>query len=422
VKKPIRKDSPKVAAAAPPSARASWLLALAALGLVASGASTVVHYRLLQTAGYTSFCDINSTLSCTEAYLSSYGSLAGVPVALLGFLWFVLAGVLAWLTVRGRPEIRESAPGYLFVLSTVALAMVLYLGYASFAVLKTVCVLCVGTYVAVVGLFLVSGSLMSYPMTSLPRLAARDLRRLVTAPLALALALVLLGGAAGAVALFPREGAPGAAQSSQPGGTEATQAAGNTAGPSEFQKWYEQQPVADPGVPAEGAKVLVVKFNDYQCPACGQSYRDYRPIFAKYETSHPGVVRQVTRDYPLEPECNFNVPTGSHHAACEAAAAVRLSARKGRAAEMEEWLFANQQRLTTASVRQAAQAIGGVSDFDAQYPAMLQAIRGDVAAGGALGVRSTPTFFINGRVLRGALPAQYFEEAIAIEQKRAGVK
>lgn len=404
------------------SNRRRWLLVYAALGLVSSGASAVVHYRLLQNAGYTSFCDINSALSCTEAYLSRYGSFAGVPVALLGFLWFVLAGVLSWLSVKGRTEVRESAPGYLFVLSTMALAMVLYLAYASFAILKTMCVLCGGTYVAVAGVFLLSGSLMNYPMTSLPRFAARDLRRLATAPLALVLALVFLGGAAGAVALFPREAASPQPSPASPQAAGAATPASNQNGESEFQRWYDQQPMADPGVPAEGARVLIVKFNDYQCPACGQSHRDYRPVLAKYQASHPGAVRLVLKDYPLEPECNFNTPGGSHHAACEAAAAVRLAARNGRGGEMEEWLYGNQPTLTTASVRQAAQAIGGVSDFDAQYPAMLQAIRSDVAAGGALGVRSTPTFYINGRMIRGALPAQYFDEAIALELRRAGVK
>jgi uncharacterized membrane protein/protein-disulfide isomerase len=404
-----------------------WLLVFAALGLLSSGTSLVVHYRVLQNAGYTSFCDINTTLSCTDAYLSQYGSFAGVPVALLGFLWFAVAAVLSWLSVKGRLEVRESAPGYLFVLSTIALAMILYLAYASFAVLGSVCLLCVGTYVAVVGLFVLSGKIMSYPMTSLPGFAARDLRRLVAAPLALLLVLVFLGAAAGAVALFPRE--PAAPASSGPASGVASgsdqQPAAATAGQgaaSEFERWYDQQPVGDPGVPANGAKIVIVKFNDYQCPACGQSHRDYKPILAKYESSNPGAVKFVSMDYPLEPECNFNVPTGAHHAACEAAAAVRMAARKGRGDAMEDWLYENQATLTTASVRQAAQAIGAVSDFDAQYPAMLQAIRGDVAAGGALGVRSTPTFYINGRMIRGALPAQYFEEAIALELKRAAGK
>ena len=31
-----------------------------------------------------------------------------------------------------------------------------------------------------------------------------------------------------------------------------------------------------------GAAVVIVKFNDYQCPGCGQTYRDYKPVLAKY--------------------------------------------------------------------------------------------------------------------------------------------
>ena len=58
-----------------------WFLGFAALGLAASSASTWVHYRLLTDPTYTSVCDVNSTFSCSQAYTSQYGSLAGVPVA-----------------------------------------------------------------------------------------------------------------------------------------------------------------------------------------------------------------------------------------------------------------------------------------------------------------------------------------------------
>ena len=57
-------------------------------------------------------------------------------------------------------------------------------------------------------------------------------------------------------------------------------------------------------VPSEGAKVLIVKFNDFQCPACGHSYLSYKPILAKYEAQYPGAVRMVLKDYPLNPTCN----------------------------------------------------------------------------------------------------------------------
>ena len=57
------------------------LIVFALLGLGASSAATYVHYNLIHNPDYSSFCDINATVSCKAAYLSQYGSLAGVPVA-----------------------------------------------------------------------------------------------------------------------------------------------------------------------------------------------------------------------------------------------------------------------------------------------------------------------------------------------------
>src|SRR5262245_55222498 len=83
------------------SSRAHTLLmGFALLGLIASTAASWVHYHLLIDPSYSSFCDVSATVNCTEAYMSSYGSFFGTPVALLGLLWFV--GVLALLWA-GRP-------------------------------------------------------------------------------------------------------------------------------------------------------------------------------------------------------------------------------------------------------------------------------------------------------------------------------
>jgi uncharacterized membrane protein len=388
-----------------------WLLGLTLLGLVASAAATWVHYRLLLHPGYTSFCDVSASVGCTEAYLSAYGSLAGVPVALLGLLWFVL--VLALLVAPPSLVAPETVPTYIFALSTVGLAVVLYLAYGSFFVLKTVCPLCLPTYVAVIGLFLLSGGAMTFPMSQLPARALRDLRTLVSTPAALVAAILLVSGAASAVAFFPREAA-------QAGTAQQPAAASPTQQQSEFERWYLQQPKVDPGVPAEGAAVLIVKFNDYQCPPCRRTYENYKGILAKYRASHPGAVRFVTKDFPLDPECNFNAPGGGHLAACEAAVAVRLAEKHNRREAMEDWLFANQPTLTPDAVREGARAVGGinVTDFNSQYPAVLPLVKADIAAGGALGVRSTPTFFINGRMIRGELAPQFFDAALAYELKQ----
>ena len=170
-------------------------------------AAAYVHYHLIFDPRYTSFCDINTTVSCTQVYLSRYSTVAGVPVAIFGVIWF--AGVLLLLLAGsvGPQVLRENVPGYLFALSTAGLAVVLYLGYISIVVLKAYCVLCLTTDAAVVGLFLVSGAATSFPMTTLPRRAVTDMRAWISSPIAVAVTLLFFGGAASAVAFFPREGA-----------------------------------------------------------------------------------------------------------------------------------------------------------------------------------------------------------------------
>jgi protein-disulfide isomerase len=173
-------------------------------------------------------------------------------------------------------------------------------------------------------------------------------------------------------------------------------------------------------VASEGAAVVLVKFNDYQCPPCGQTFAQYKPVLAKYAKEYPGKVKYVSKDYPLDPECNRLAPRGAHMASCEAAVSVRLARERGKSAEMEDWLFANQPSLTPERVKEAARIVGGVSDFDARYDSTLQLVKADIEQGGQLQVQGTPTFFLNGIRLPG-LRADFLDAAIALELKRAGV-
>jgi protein-disulfide isomerase len=351
-------------------------------------------------------------------YLSRFSTVRGIPVALFGAMAFVAAALFSISGLTARPAVRENVPGYLFVLSTLSLAVILYLGYVSFVLLKAVCLLCLTTYAAVIGLFLVSGAATSFPMTTLPRRAFRDVRVFAGSPLAIIVVVLFFAGAASTLAWFPREGvaAPGeqAPAATAPVPTQDQR--------SEFERWYASQPRVPLIVPPEGATVLVVKFNDFQCPACGQSYLQYKPIFAKYEAEHPGAVKLVLKDYPLNRDCNDALGQTIHPAACEAAVAVRLALAHHKTDAMEEWLYSHQPAMTPPSVRQAARDVGQITDFDAKYQSVLSLVKGDVALGRQLGIKSTPTFFINGVKVEGALPPQYFEQAIAYELQRASSK
>ncbi|MGE3705162.1 MAG: vitamin K epoxide reductase family protein [Vicinamibacterales bacterium] len=403
---------PAAPAISPTMARLCLVFAL--LGLGASGAAAYVHYRVLADPTYLSFCDVSATFSCTQVYSSRFGSFQGISVAVFGGIWFAVATLLAVAGLIGRPSVKESVPLYLFAGSTVSLAVILYLAYASFFILKLVCVLCLITYAAVIGLFITSGAASTQPMLTLPRRLAGDLKVLASNPMAIGLTVLFLAGAGSALAFFPRDGVYGAGE-----GAETVHAAGleqaTAQASAELERFMAGAVRIPLVVPSEGAKVLIVKFNDYQCPACGGSYQAYKPILEKYAKSHPGAVKMVLKDYPLSPKCNNNMQVEMHSGACEAAVAVRLARQKGTAEALEEWLYSHQEGLNPDSVRKAAREIGQITDFDEKYASTLESVKSDIAYGKQLAVRSTPTFFINGIKVEGAWAPQFFDQAIAYE-------
>lgn len=397
------------------SSKSRTLLLLFALtGLVASMISSYVHYKLLTDPGYSSFCDVSATVSCTQAYLSPYGSFMGVPVAIAGVIFFAVAAVLAGLAGAAKSRARENAAGYIFLWSTIGLAFVLYLAWASYIQLGLFCILCAITYVSVVALFIISGGATKIPMTSLPGRAARDLRTLVSSPVALAMVLVIGAGSVALIASFPDETSAAAAQ-------EEAYASYQPLTPEQrkqVEDWWAVQPVVElPIPPADGTKVLIVKFSDYQCPGCRNAFEAMKPVLKKYEGQG---VQFVKKHYPLEGECNPNAAGMNHFGSCEAAAAYEMAKGTPNLAKLDEWLFDHQAELSRDVVRRAAEEQAGIKDFDARYEAALETVKTDAGLGKLLGVKSTPTIFINGRSIPCCPPPAYYDAFIDIELKKAG--
>lgn len=406
--------------AAPGTSRAPWFAAFAVLGLAFSTAATWVHYKILNDPTYASFCDVNATFNCTDAYTSQFGAVGGVSVALFGMLFF--AGILVLIALCTQsPQAAGNLPGYVFAASTIGLAVVLYLAYASYVILHVVCLLCAGTYVAVIGLFLLSGASTRFPMTSLPMRMLRDLQLLVRTPRALTAAVAFAAASVAAIVLFPEQRVTAATEPS--GGSE--QAAAQTlpavtpAQQQQLEAFLAAQPRKVVMAPSDGAAVVILKFNDFQCPGCGQTYRDYKPVLAKWAKEQPGKVKFILKDYPLERECNAFVGQDLHSGACEAAVAVRLAREKGKEEAMEDWLYSNQPAMNPETVKKAAASVGGVpiDEFEKRYASTLELVKADIAQGAQLKIGGTPTFFMNGMQLPG-LRGEFFDAAIAWELKR----
>jgi uncharacterized membrane protein/protein-disulfide isomerase len=395
--------------------RTRWIiLALSLVGLAFAGSSAWVHYKLLTDPTYVSPCDVSAAFNCSQVYMSQYGSFLGVSTALFGGFWFALVAAVAAFAPVGAGS-RNPAGAYIFALSTIGLAVVMYLGYASFVVLGTGCLLCMGTYAAVIGIFITSGLSASSGVGALPGRLGRDIKAIFDDPATLTVAVLLLAGTAAAAAVFPKEGQMPAAAPASAMEDDAV---------ASFTQAWNAQPRVDLGIPADGAAIVIVKFVDWQCPSCKAAHYAYEPVIARIEESRPGAIKEVVKDYPLNGACNYSMGQGGHSSACEAAVAVRLARQAGRGDEMVGWFFThpNQQGITPEEVKTKSEDMLGVTDFDARYKAMLADIRQDTADAAALEVRSTPTYFVNGvraQTASGWLPAQLFELALKIELEKA---
>jgi protein-disulfide isomerase len=161
----------------------------------------------------------------------------------------------------------------------------------------------------------------------------------------------------------------------------------------------------------------------------------YQPVLDAYEKSNPGAVKMVVKDWPWNTDCNAGAgrTIPGHEGSCDASVAVRLARDRGKGEEMVDWLFANQSHLNDLGIsgkgKEASKQIRdhartlGITDFDRDYALKMGEIRRDIADGTALHVTGTPTFIINGVRTPGDqnLPPEYFDLALKIELKKAGV-
>jgi uncharacterized membrane protein len=109
---------------------------LAVAGMAVSSVSLYHHYGTSKT----SFCDIGENFNCDIVNRSTYSSLFGIPVALIGIL-----GYLALLGLASIYREKAETPTLLLVGSVGGFGFALYLTYIEKFVLATWCILCLSS-------------------------------------------------------------------------------------------------------------------------------------------------------------------------------------------------------------------------------------------------------------------------------------
>jgi protein-disulfide isomerase len=165
----------------------------------------------------------------------------------------------------------------------------------------------------------------------------------------------------------------------------------------------------DPSLGSGSAPVTIVEFSDFQCPFCQR----VAPTLKKVRETYGDKVRIVWKDFPL---------TQIHPEAFKAGEAAHCAAEQGKFWEYHDRLFANQQALKPADLKKYGADLGlDATRFDACVDSSKygERVRNGVALGTRLGVNSTPTIYVNGRLLSGAQPYETFVNVIDEELSRS---
>ena len=158
------------------------------------------------------------------------------------------------------------------------------------------------------------------------------------------------------------------------------------------------------------APVTIVEWSDFECPFCQRFYKETLPLIEE-KYIKKGKVKFVFRDFPL----NF------HKNAQKAAEAAECAGEQGKFWEMHDKLFEEGVKGGVASFKKYAREIGlDAGEFDKCLDSgkMSPEVLNDKSQGKFKGVSSTPTFFINGRMLTGAKSFSVFSKIIEEELAR----
>jgi protein-disulfide isomerase/uncharacterized membrane protein len=378
-------------------------LIIAILGLITSIYS-LNHHMELKRAGHTeASCNINSTISCDLVAASKYSEVFGIPLAVWGFGYFAAMAIFAATILRGHKSAKEHEPAWFFmagagVLSSLGLATI------SLGILKAVCLVCVVIYAlnaaqAVVAYLLWKPARDKFAM---------DLKSttggLTTAAIAVAVSILAFNY------IKPSPLTP----------TESLEPAKNSGQLPQFSSQQVDIPINKTPYSGLGedfrkgpddAKIVIVEFADYMCPACGQA----APVLEELHKQLGNRALLVFKNYPLSNQCNSSVQSDMHPHSCDIAKLARCAGSNGKFWDYHLRAMEQQSTASKEKARAWGKAVGLTDQQMDQCLAsndILAKIRDDVDLGNKLGVNSTPTIFINGKKYLGERSTQAMRAVI----------
>ncbi len=392
---------------------------LAVLGIGLSIYSLLHHLELKQ-AGSTSFaCNINDALSCDDIANSKYAEDPwGNPMGVYGIGYFL--GLFALLiTARVKENLRQDALQAYGVMVGIGVVVSIALFGISEFIIGKICPTCVGVYAVT----LMQGAVFFFTRDAVPK--PWNIKSINN------------GGWYGIIALVATIAVyqvvkPASTRNFKPD---------NPMSQEEVQKHMEKlgatrneapilaalDPTPSPSVKidftaysglgedyrkgSDDAKVKIVEYADYQCPACATASKALKALHADMGDK----VLIVFKNFPLDSTCNPSVQSKMHPFACEAAIMTRCAAQVGKFWELNERVFENHREVDSTRLVAWAKDLGLNDDQIKQCkesPDMVKKIQDDVKQANEAGLTGTPTIFINGRKYNGAVDPETLKQVV----------
>lgn len=379
-----------------------WLvIILAAVGVCISLYLYSLHLALLRGEIESGpLCGTANGLGCHSVASSPYSNLLGLPLASWGALFYStlillgFGGVIFWRDC-GRAFFR-----WIIWLAVLGLAFDLYLAYVMAFWIRALCALCLTTYV--INFLIIIILVKEVWQEPKPRISLRAIipgtkdaqgidlyyRNVIKGLLIgciLLASVISVGGSQFLTKSLTENGRERLLKIKASLSKQKPRAIA-----------IKNRPVRGP----EDAAVTVVEFSDFLCPYCSKA--------AKYlklaQAGNRSTARFVFRHFPLDKSCNRRISSDLHPGACLLAEGSVCADEQDKFWEYHDIAFEIKSKISRSTVTDIASKI----DLDLnEFKSCLNSGKGlavvgeDIKAAFRAGVKSTPTLFINGRLLRG---------------------
>ncbi len=388
-------------------------LILAACGIFVSALALFHQIKLengLQEGR--SFCNINQAFNCDLVVSSSWSELIpGVKNSILGMIFFMIVFFVASSRQRGSLSAKGHA-FLLFIMADLAMTLSIVLFLISQFIIKSFCLICIASYIISFALFGVSLIIFINEKGAKGGLID-GIKFLYSNIFSI---LIMIGAAFSMPIVFKHY------LQAQSGYSEKELAIKKMA-----RRWQLAQPREDllkmplvPTItvgPAE-APVKIVKFSDFECPACQNLNRSLEKIMEKFADK----IYLVFVNFPLDSECNPALSSKMHPSACTLAKISLCLTEEDRSLSTKQILntlyeIKLEGNDISSNLNQVLSKLNSTKLSQNKLEKCLLAeatvdkLRQEIAFGLYLQLAATPTLYINGKLLESNDP-DFIEDVI----------